>query len=126
VSGIDRRAVRLILALCEMELGDFAQCLGYERGYVSNVLTGQTRPSPSAELSATPSRNLFSASAAPWVGCCRRRRSWSWFAGVLAMPEGCIYWVPADHQGGVLRKYCRSVGAGSLARGRCGGRCELP
>jgi hypothetical protein len=46
VNGIDRRAVTVILALCEMELGDFAECLGYERGYVSNVLTGQTRPSP--------------------------------------------------------------------------------
>jgi transcriptional regulator with XRE-family HTH domain len=43
---IDRRAVRVILALCDMELSDFADCLGYERGYVSNVLTGQTRPSP--------------------------------------------------------------------------------
>lgn len=46
MAEIDRRAVRMILALCGMELGDFAQCLGYERGYVSNVLTGQTRPSP--------------------------------------------------------------------------------
>lgn len=46
MSQIDRRAVRVILALCEMEQGEFAECLGYERGYVSNVLTGQTRPSP--------------------------------------------------------------------------------
>ncbi len=46
MTGIDRRAVRVILALCDMELGDFAECLGYDRGYVSNVLTGQTRPSP--------------------------------------------------------------------------------
>lgn len=46
MSDIDRRAVRVILALCDMELKDFAECLGYERKYVSNVLTGQTRPSP--------------------------------------------------------------------------------
>lgn len=46
MSEIDRRAVRVILALCDMELGDFAEDLGYERGYVSNILTGQTRPSP--------------------------------------------------------------------------------
>lgn len=46
MSDIDRRAVRVVLALCDMELGDFAECLGYERGYVSNVLTGQTPPSP--------------------------------------------------------------------------------
>lgn len=46
MADVDRRAVRVVLALCDMELGDFAECLGYERGYVSNVLTGQTRPSP--------------------------------------------------------------------------------
>ena len=43
---IDRRAVRVLLALCDVELGEFAECLGYDRGYVSNVLTEQTRPSP--------------------------------------------------------------------------------
>lgn len=46
MSKIDRRAVRIILALCDLEVSDFAECLGYEPGYVSNVLTGQTRPSP--------------------------------------------------------------------------------
>ncbi len=46
MSAVDCRAIRVILALCDMELGDFAECLGYERGYVSNVLTGLTRPSP--------------------------------------------------------------------------------
>jgi hypothetical protein len=46
MSDIDRRAVRVILALADMDLGEFAQRLGYERGYVSNVLTGSTRPSP--------------------------------------------------------------------------------
>lgn len=45
MAEIDRRAVKVILALCEMELKDFAEHLGYERRYVSNVLTGQTRPS---------------------------------------------------------------------------------
>ena len=45
MSEIDRRAARVILALCDMDLGDFAECVGYKRGYVSNVLTGQTRPS---------------------------------------------------------------------------------
>jgi hypothetical protein len=46
MSDIDRRAIRVILALCDMDLGDFAKCLGYDRGYVSNVLTGSTPPSP--------------------------------------------------------------------------------
>lgn len=46
MSSIDRRAIKVILALCDMEVKDFAECLGYERKYVSNVLTGQTRPSP--------------------------------------------------------------------------------
>lgn len=46
MNEIDRRAVRVILALCDLEFGEFAEYLGYERGYVSNVLTGQTRPSP--------------------------------------------------------------------------------
>lgn len=46
MTDIDRRALRVILALCDIELGELAVCLGYERGYVSNVLTGQTRPSP--------------------------------------------------------------------------------
>ena len=46
MSDVDRRAVKVILALCNMELKDFAECLGYERRYVSNVLTGQTRSSP--------------------------------------------------------------------------------
>ena len=44
--AVDRRAVSVIMALCSLELRDFAEHLGYERGYVSNVLTGQTRPSP--------------------------------------------------------------------------------
>ena len=46
MSEIDRRAVTIILALCDMELGEFSECLGYERGYVSNVLCGSTPPSP--------------------------------------------------------------------------------
>jgi hypothetical protein len=46
MSDIDRRAIRVILALCDMDLSDFAKCLGYDRGYVSNVLTGSTPPSP--------------------------------------------------------------------------------
>ncbi len=46
MSEIDRRAVQVILALCDLELRELAEHLGYERGYVSNVLTGQTRPSP--------------------------------------------------------------------------------
>jgi hypothetical protein len=46
MSDIDRRAVRVILALGDMDLGDFAKRLGYDRGYVSNVLTGSTPASP--------------------------------------------------------------------------------
>lgn len=46
MSDVDRRAVNVILALCDIELRDFAEQLGYEPGYVSNLLTGQTRPSP--------------------------------------------------------------------------------
>lgn len=46
MADVDRRAVRVILALCDIEVRDFAEHLGYDAGYVSNVLTGQTRPSP--------------------------------------------------------------------------------
>jgi hypothetical protein len=46
VNEIDRRAVKVILAMCDMELAEFAQHFGYEPRYVSNVLTGATRPSP--------------------------------------------------------------------------------
>ncbi len=46
MTEIDRRAVRVILALCDTDVADFAECLGYDRGYVSNVLMDQTRPSP--------------------------------------------------------------------------------
>jgi transcriptional regulator with XRE-family HTH domain len=43
---IDRRAVKVILALCDMERKDLAERLGYDRRYVNNVLCGQTHPSP--------------------------------------------------------------------------------
>jgi hypothetical protein len=46
MTHIDRRAIGVILALCDMDISDFAKCLGYDRGYVSNVLTGSTQPSP--------------------------------------------------------------------------------
>lgn len=46
MAQVDRRAIKVILALCEVDFGEFAECVGYARGYVSNVLTGQTRPSP--------------------------------------------------------------------------------
>lgn len=41
----DRKAVGVVLALCEMSVGEFAECAGYDAGYVSNVLTGSARPS---------------------------------------------------------------------------------
>lgn len=43
---IDRRAVKVILAVCDIERKDLAEHLGYDRTYVNNVLCGQTRPSP--------------------------------------------------------------------------------
>jgi hypothetical protein len=46
MADLDRRAVRVILALCDMERKDLAERLGYDRRYVNNVLCGQTRPSP--------------------------------------------------------------------------------
>lgn len=46
MSEIDRRATNVILALSGLELGEFAEHVGYDAGYVSNVLTEQTRPSP--------------------------------------------------------------------------------
>jgi hypothetical protein len=46
MTGIDRRAVKVILALCDTDRKDLADHLGYERRYVNNVLCGVTRPSP--------------------------------------------------------------------------------
>lgn len=46
MEGVDRRAMKVILALCDMERKDLADCLGYEHRYVNNVLCGVTRPSP--------------------------------------------------------------------------------
>lgn len=46
MAEIDRRAVKVILALCDMKREEFADRLGYERRYVNNVLCGVTRPSP--------------------------------------------------------------------------------
>ena len=43
---IERRALKVILALCDLERKDLAERLGYERRYVNNVLCGVTRPSP--------------------------------------------------------------------------------
>ncbi|MFN2588774.1 MAG: hypothetical protein ABR613_11755 [Actinomycetota bacterium] len=46
MADIDRRAIKVILALCDMNRDEFAERLGYERRYVNNVLCGVTRPSP--------------------------------------------------------------------------------
>ncbi len=46
MSVIDRRALGVILGLCDMERKDLADRLGYDRRYVNNVLCGSTRPSP--------------------------------------------------------------------------------
>lgn len=43
---IDRRAFYVILALCDMEIQEFATHVGYEPAYVSNVLCGSASPSP--------------------------------------------------------------------------------
>jgi hypothetical protein len=43
--SVDRRAVKVILALCDMELKELAHHLGYEPRYVSNVLCRQVDPS---------------------------------------------------------------------------------
>lgn len=83
MNAIDRRAIRVILALCDMELSELAECLGYERGYVSNVLTGQTPPSPAFRraFSDTVAQLVFGEGcgsgrmlpAAPLVDLVRRR-----------------------------------------------------
>lgn len=46
MSDIDRRAVKVLLALCDIDRKELADRLGYERRYVNNVLCGSTRPSP--------------------------------------------------------------------------------
>ena len=46
MTDIDHRALKTILALCDISRKDFADRLGYERRYVNNVLCGVTRPSP--------------------------------------------------------------------------------
>jgi hypothetical protein len=46
MADIDRRALNVILALCDMGRQDLADRLGYNRRYVNNVLCGVTRPSP--------------------------------------------------------------------------------
>lgn len=46
MAGIDRRAVRVLLALLDIDRKEFADRLGYDRRYVNNVLCGSTRPSP--------------------------------------------------------------------------------
>ena len=83
MSEVDRRAVQVILALCDIELHEFAEHLGYERGYVSNVLTGQTSPSPAfcRAFADTVAELIFGDScfsgrmlpAAPLVELVRRR-----------------------------------------------------
>ncbi|MDQ3876978.1 MAG: helix-turn-helix domain-containing protein [Actinomycetota bacterium] len=46
MTAIDRRAMKAILALCDIDREALANRLGYERRYVNNVLCGSTRPSP--------------------------------------------------------------------------------
>jgi hypothetical protein len=45
-SDIDRKAIKIMLACLELEVGDLARHMGYDRGYVVNVLNGLTPASP--------------------------------------------------------------------------------
>lgn len=106
MSEIDRRAVRVIFALCDIEVRDFAECLGYDSGYVSNVLTGATRPSPAfcrafgdvvAQLVFGPScRNGAMLPSAPLLELVETRARY-------AASKGAFY---ADH--GINIGYLRS------------------
>lgn len=42
---LDRKALKILLAALDLEFADIADALGYQRGYVSNVLTGYRPPS---------------------------------------------------------------------------------
>ena len=45
MAEVDRRAARVILALTGLDFGEFADALGYNRRYVTNVLGGFNPPS---------------------------------------------------------------------------------
>ena len=47
MSGIDRRALDVVLAVLEIDKRDLAEMMGYRSGYVTNVLCGFTKASPS-------------------------------------------------------------------------------
>lgn len=42
---VDRRNLKILLALYDLEVRDFAEMMGFDRGYVSNVIGGFTHPS---------------------------------------------------------------------------------
>ena len=45
--NIDRKALKVILAVLDMDLRDLAEHTGYDHGYVVNILNGFTPPSAS-------------------------------------------------------------------------------
>lgn len=40
--GVNSVPIRVVLALFDMDVKHFAELAGYDAGYVSNILTGQT------------------------------------------------------------------------------------
>ncbi len=46
MSAVDRRAIKVLLACLELEVNELADHIGYDKGYVVNVLNGFTTASP--------------------------------------------------------------------------------
>ena len=46
MSGVDRKSIKILLAALELEANEFADRIGYDKGYVVNVLNGFTVASP--------------------------------------------------------------------------------
>ncbi len=45
-SGVDRKTIKVLLACLDLEVGELAEHMGYDEGYVVNVLSGFTEARP--------------------------------------------------------------------------------
>ncbi|MDP9069307.1 MAG: hypothetical protein M3N53_13315 [Actinomycetota bacterium] len=46
MNAVDRKTIKIMLACLELEVGELADRIGYDQGYVVNVLNGFTKASP--------------------------------------------------------------------------------
>ncbi len=46
MNPVDRKAIKVFLACLDLEVGELAEHMGYDKGYVVNVLNGFTKASP--------------------------------------------------------------------------------